>query len=167
MNSCAAPGTNRCAATAVWSFLAAVVALALSLSAGTVHAQAQAKLQVTATVLKHVSMKVLAQPSSVVVTAADLARGYVDAPSPVKLTVRSNSRDGYLIAVAGQGDFLRRLRVRGLGPEVQIGPEGGFVRQASRSAVQDNVDLAFRFELAPGAREGVYGWPVQLSITPF
>ena len=163
MKRSAATAMKRCAAMAVWPVLA-VAALGLSVGAGSAHAQA--RLAVTATVLKHVSMKVLAQPSRVVVTAADLARGYVDAPHPVLLTIRSNSRDGYLIAFAGQGAFLRQLRIRGLGPEIQLGAEGGFVRQASNAGVPDTVNLAFRFELLPTAQEGVYGWPVQMSITP-
>src|SRR5659263_307590 len=64
----------------------------------------EAKLTVTATVLKRASLQVLAQPASVVVTAADIARGYVDVPSPLQIMVQNNSRDGYMLTFESQAD---------------------------------------------------------------
>jgi hypothetical protein len=52
------------------------------------------KLTVSATVLKHASLNVLAQPSSVVVTAADISRGYVDVAAPAQVAIESNSSAG-------------------------------------------------------------------------
>ena len=87
----------------------------------------QAKLTVSATVLKHASLKVLAQPTSVVVTAADIARGYVDVAAPAQIAIKSNSPLGYMLEFANQGDFMRRILVRGLATEVQLSPAGGAV----------------------------------------
>lgn len=128
----------------------------------------QAKLSVTATVLKHASLKVLAQPASVVVTAADIARGYVDAPSPAQVAIQSNSLGGYMLMFTSQGDFVRQTLVRGLGNGVQLGAAGGGVAQGSTGLGMNKttLDLGFRFVLSESAREGVYAWPMHLSVTP-
>ena len=49
----------------------------------TSQAAGEIKVTVTATILKHASLHVLAQPASLVVTAGDLARGYVDVPGSI------------------------------------------------------------------------------------
>ena len=126
----------------------------------------QAKLTVSATVLKRASLKVLAQPTSLTLTEADVARGYIEVPAPAQVAVKNNSNEGYMLVVANRGDFVRRLRVRGLGDEVQIGASGGFVRQPGGPVVTRVLDLGFRFELSESAQPGVYPWPVQLSVTP-
>lgn len=127
----------------------------------------ETKLSVTATVLKHASLKVLAQPSSVVVTAADIARGYVEVPSPAQIAVKNNST-GYMLVFAGHGDFVRQVRVRGLGSEVQMGADGGAVSQANSGGGMSStvLDLGFRFELSAAAQQGVYPWPMQMSVVP-
>ncbi len=128
----------------------------------------EGKLSVTATVLKHASLKVLAQPASVVVTAADIARGYVDVPSPAQVAIQSNSPGGYMLVFASQGDFVRQTLVRGLGNDVQLGAAGGGVAQGStgRGMNKTTLDLGFRFVLSESARQGVYAWPMHLSVTP-
>lgn len=126
------------------------------------------KLSVTATVLKHASLKVLAQPASVVVTAADIARGYVDVPSPAQVAIQSNSQDGYMLMFASEGDFMRQTLVRGLGNDVQLDMAGGGVARGpeGRGMGKATLDLGFRFVLSESAQQGVYAWPMRLSVTP-
>ena len=78
----------------------------------------EAKLAVSATVMKHASLKVLAQPASVMVTAADIARGYVDVSSPSQVAIQSNSLSGYMLMFATEGEFMRQTLVGGLGNDV-------------------------------------------------
>lgn len=127
----------------------------------------QAKVTVSATVLKHASLKVLAQPTSIVITPADISRGYVDIPLPTRIKVQSNSA-GYLLTFAGNAEFARQVRVRGLGPDVLMGADGGVIAHtaSSRGMNTSTVDIGFRFELAAGVHEGVYPWPLELSVTP-
>ena len=54
----------------------------------------KAKLTVSAIILKRASLQVLSQPAFVVVTAADISRGYVESPSPLQVRVQSNSQSG-------------------------------------------------------------------------
>lgn len=80
------------------------------------------KLTVRATVPKRTSLKVLAQPGSVAVTAGDIARGYVDVLAPAQVAIKSNTSGGYLLEFASQGDFMRQILVTGLANDVQLSP---------------------------------------------
>lgn len=127
-----------------------------------------AKLSVFATVAKHASLQVLAQPSSVLVTAADIARGYVDVVSPAELAVQSNTSSGYSLIFESQGEFLRQTLVKGLGAEVQLGASGGAVtyRPSGRGMSKTVHSLKFRFLLSDSAQQGLYVWPLSLSVVP-
>jgi len=127
-----------------------------------------AKMTVSATVLKHATLKVLAQPASIVVTAADIARGYVDVAAPAQVAIKSNSARGYMLEFAAEAEFTRQIEVRGLGSPVQLGPTGGAVMQppAGPGITRATLELGFRFILADSARAGTYPWPMQLSVTP-
>lgn len=128
----------------------------------------QLKLPVSATIAKRATLKVLAQPATVVISADDIARGYVEVASRAQVSIRSNSPRGYMLVFANEGDFLRQMRVRGLGNEIQVGPGGGIVPQgaSAQGVTQATLELGFRFELNPNARQGTYAWPVQISIAP-
>lgn len=148
-------------AAALWlGCLAMTNAVAAEAGSGT--------LAVTATVVKRATLKVLAQPSSVLVTEADLARGYVEVLSPVQVAVQSNSPAGYMLVLAGQGDFVRQVLMSGLDSDVQVGADGGVIPQRSawRGVLRTTLELKFRFILEKSARRGEHPWPMQLSVTP-
>ena len=128
----------------------------------------QIKLVVSASISKHASLKVLTQPAAVVVTAADITRGYVDVPAPASVQVQTNTQNGYLLTFDNQGEFMRSILVKGLANDVQIGLAGGGVAHntAGQGMRRAQLDLGFRFILASSAQEGVYPWPVRLSVTP-
>lgn len=146
----------------------ALHALALGLLCAMLPAQADTRLTVSATILKRASLQVLAQPSSVLVTAADVARGYVDVPAAAQVAVRSNAPAGYLLEFASQGDFMREIVVRGLETDVQLSPAGGMVSQrgTGKGVTKTTLALGFRFLLSESAQEGTYAWPMRLSVVP-
>lgn len=143
------------------------VSMAVLMAPASVIAGGSQKLTVTATIAKHASLKVLTQPSAVIVTSADVARGYVDVPAPAHLAIRSNSQSGYLLEFASEGDFMRQILVKGLASDVQLSPAGGTVMQPSTGAGVTNttVALGFRFLLAESTKQGTYPWPMRVSIT--
>lgn len=126
------------------------------------------KLTVTVTIPKRASLKVLAQPGSVVLAAADIARGYVDVPGFLEVAVQNNSADGYLLTFENQGEFIKQTRVRGLGYDVQFDAMGGSIPQSAngRGVQKVTLNLGFRFALADSARQGAYAWPIRLSVAP-
>lgn len=159
--------TNQSFFQAVKSALIGGVLLGLAAAPFAADA-AESTLKVSATVLKHASLQVVSQPGSVAVTAADIARGYVDVPATSQLMVKSNTADGYMLNFASQGDFFSQATVRGLGNDVQLGADGGGVarRAAAQGMTQTSLDLGFRFTLSASAQQGVYAWPMRVSVTP-
>lgn len=153
-----------------WSMRGGRLVLAALLFCVLAPAQAGTEMEfkVAAVLRKHASLRVLAQPGSVQVTSADIARGYVEVAAPVQVAVQSNTQDGYMLVFDNSGEFVRHARVRGLSGEVQVGAAGGTVVQRAPGPGMSRVTLtlAFRFELEQGAREGIYPWPVQLSAQP-
>jgi hypothetical protein len=147
---------------------ALVVGVFCATASAPAQAQAQAQVKVSVSILKRASLQVLAQPSSVTVTAADLARGYVDVPAASQVAVRSNAPAGYLLEFASQGDFMRQILVRGLDTDVQLSPAGGMVSQrgASKGVTKTTLALGFRFLLSESAQEGTYAWPMRLAVVP-
>lgn len=142
---------------------AAVLSVPGTAAAGAPEAGAsRARLEVTATVLKHASLNIVAQPAMLVVTEADVARGHVDVASPVELAIKANT-ENFLLDFAASGDFMRRIIVSGLANEVQLSPAGGAIAQRSGPRT---VSLSFRFVLSENARPGAYPWPLRLSATP-
>lgn len=150
------------------SFSASSMALLMVAPAPAAMATEQAKVTVSATVLKHASLRVLAQPAAVVITAEDIARGYVDVASPAQVAIKSNSPRGYMLEFANEGDFMRQILVKGLPSDVQLSPAGGAVMQpyAGTGVTRATLELGFRFLLAASARPGTYAWPVHLSVSP-
>lgn len=147
-----------------WAFWAMLSFGVLSSAAA---GESSGNIKVSATILKHASLTVTAQPGALVVTAADIARGYVDVPAQAHIAVHTNS-PSYALDIGAQADFLRHIIVRGLGPDVQLSPAGGLVTQPASSTSVTRVALAlgFRFVLADGARAGTYAWPVRMSALP-
>jgi hypothetical protein len=159
-NSCTRPFTRACRIVLAAALMAAPMMAAVGAQ--------EAKLAVSATVLKHASMKVLAQPSSVVVTPADIARGYVDVPIASHILVLCNTQQGFMLDFASSGDGIRQILVRGLGADVQLGPDGGSVAQrvSGRGMTRTSLDLGYRFVLSEAAQPGAQPWPMRLSVTP-
>lgn len=125
-------------------------------------------LSVSATIVKHASLTLLSQPGSLMLTAADVAQGYVDARSPTQLAVRSNSPGGYMLVFETEGEQVRMTQVRGLGSDVQLGTSGGVVPQsaARRGMNSTTFVLGYRFVLSQSAQQGVYAWPIRVSVIP-
>ena len=128
----------------------------------------EARLVVSVTVAQHASLQVLAQPAMVLITATDVARGYVDVSSPARLVVQSNTQDGYILMFDNQAEFLRQILVKGLDSDVQLSVYGGGVAQRApgHGMRKTLLVIMFRFVLSDAARQGAYAWPIRLSVTP-
>lgn len=128
--------------------------------------EARTDMPVTATVLAVARIERQTTPTEVVVTAADLRRGFVDVDPPVALVIRSNSPTGYALDLDTITPLFSSLLVRGLESEQSLGPDGGTIVQRWQNAHTAHLTLQFRFLLAPGITVGRYGWPMQLRVRP-
>lgn len=123
---------------------------------------------VTASVKAHTTLKVLCQNPELVITNADISRGYVEVQTASRIEVKNNNPAGYLLVFDGINGHLRpfnEVYVQGLEREVQIGSGGGWIPQPyTRGAVI--MELSYRFILSKDAQPGTYAWPLTVSVRP-
>jgi hypothetical protein len=147
-----------------------LLAAALILIAGT-SLQAQeapsarstsATMNVSARVLARTVVSIEDEPRQVVVTEDDVRRGYVTLPSSLRFSVRSNSRDGYLLEFSQLDPAFRTMSVRWDSTEIRLGSDGAVISQPfAPGLVQRVADV--QLTLAEGTQPGTYGWGVRVN----
>ena len=143
-----------------------LVLLALCVSGTVLAGSTSALMSVSVQVQARTLLNVESQPTSLVLTEADLARGYVEVPAVSRIRVRSNDPNGYLLAFDVTGGPFTVIEVTGLGPAAQISANGGWLDRPFAGTQPVTSELTYRFLLAPNAQTGTYPWPVALSATP-
>jgi hypothetical protein len=128
-------------------------------------ADVRAFMTVSATVVDTVSIRTLHQAETLVVTAQDIERGYVDVPAASRFEIRNKGPS--LFEVRPLNPFFRSVRVTGPEGSAEFGAAGGTLMQRSNgNGAAVNVSLGYRFELAAGITPGAYKWPVSLTVMP-
>jgi len=122
-------------------------------------------LQVSANVSPVARLEGLA-PAPLLITSADVARGFVDTPHPLRLHVFSNSRAGFALDVAAQSPWFTAVAIEGLDTPVTLGAEGGTIVQRWQRAPSRALELRLRFRFEPGLVPGLYAWPLLLRARP-
>lgn len=147
------------------SLAAAMLCMAFAGECAPAHAGSEAALTVRAVVPRHASVR-MAQPGSLTLSAADIARGYVEVSAPIDVLVQSNVPEGYTLAFECHGTQVREVRVRGLHGDVMVGAAGALsARPATgRGMWRETLQLRLRFELAADARPGEHAWPLHVSM---
>ena len=136
-------------------------------AATVVAGEAYARFSVAAVVGPRATLAVRSQPAALVISAADVTRGYLDVTTPTEVEVQSNTVEGYVLEFVSGLDGVTALDVDGLDQPVRLAGDGGSVvghwSSAQRTA---HMTLHFRFTLSPSIRPGTYSWPLHLAATP-
>ena len=127
---------------------------------------ARAEIHVGATVLPHTVIAAQSSPAALEVTAADVARGYVDVRRAMRLTISNNSPHGYALDVWPTAPVFREVEILGFGAEVRLPDAGGAIAARGARGAALPLELGFRFTLAPGIAPGRYPWPLQFQVRP-
>jgi hypothetical protein len=122
------------------------------------------QIQVTARVLARASLHVLRQPAEIVITDADIKRGYLDINAGSVLEIKNNSRAGVNMTFETRGLSFKEAMVNGLGREVALGPNGGIITH--KSIGTSVVALSYRFVFDESSQAGTYAWPLSVSVNP-
>jgi len=122
------------------------------------------KIQVTARVLARASMHVLRQPAEIVITDADIRRGYLDVNAGSLVEIKNNSRAGVNMTFETQGLPFKEALVSGFGREVALGPNGGIITHSMIGT--SVVALSYRFVFDGSSQAGTYAWPLNISVNP-
>jgi len=148
---------------------ALIAALSLAPVTGTMTAQAagqamSTQITVTAVVLARASLHILRQPLEIIITNADIRRGYLDVNAGSLLEIKNNSRAGVNMTFEAQGLPFKEALVSGFGREVTLGPNGGIITHQIIGTVI--VTLSYRFVFDESSHAGTYSWPLSLSVSP-
>lgn len=154
--------------------LAAALSLAtltmpeLAHTSGTAAPGGNSRVVVSATVKAYTILKVLYQRPELVITNADIFRGYVEVNAASRIEVKNNNPAGYLLVIDGSNGHLRpfnEIQVKGLANDVRISPGGGWIPQPyARGAV--TMELSYKFILSKDVQPGTYAWPLTISGRP-
>lgn len=139
--------------------LAALVILAVT-PQWTAAADARAQFTVSAYVAPRVSLEVVSQPAVLSLSAADVARGYVDVTAVYR--VQNNDPAGYLVRLEPRVGLARAIEVSGLATDVVVRDGDVEVLQPAALRARE-IALSFRMRLDAAAVPGQYPLPVRVS----
>ena len=148
---------------------ALIAALSLAPIEGAVAAQTSTQVMstqipVTARVLARASLHVLRQPSEIVITNADIRRGYLDVNAGSLVEIKNNSRAGVNMTFETSGLPFKEALVSGFGREVALGPNGGIITQQIIGT--SILALNYRFVFDESSQAGTYAWPLSITVNP-
>lgn len=123
-------------------------------------------LSVSAVVLKKVWLRTEAVPAALVLSAADVSRGFVEVPAPTVLALRNNSEDGFVVRFTLDPLVASSAQVSGLSQPVTFGSEGAVLTQPGLHRAERRFELRWRLQLAQGLTPGQHPWPVQIQVEP-
>lgn len=141
--------------------LAALLAAALlpiSLQAGS----ASATIQVSAHVIGRTILNVQSEPL-IVVTEADIERGFVDVADSSILTVRSNQRAGFRLVFAPAASWVAGADVSGLPEPLSFQAAGGSIAFSYQGTAPRELELRWRLHLSAGATAGTFPLPISVA----
>jgi hypothetical protein len=127
---------------------------------------ARTTMTVSATVIAVATLKSQSAPADIRVSAADVARGFIDVSEPLELVISSNSPAGFVMDVMTVTPMLSSLVVHGLDSDQFLGAEGGAIVQRWQRPQVVTLSLKFRLVLAPELTVGRYPWPLRVAVRP-
>jgi hypothetical protein len=150
----------------VTAVLIAILSLSSPLSPTTKHDEAiSSSMQTTTyeTAEAHATLKVLYQVPELVITHADILRGYVQVKSASHIEIRSNVF--FFLSFSGFGKPFRKVHVQGFGRNVLISTKGRSLFLSELRGLA-TFELSYKFFLSRDARPGTYAWPLKISAHP-
>jgi hypothetical protein len=123
-----------------------------------------AQIPVSATVIANAVAKFDYQANQIQVEPADVSRGYVDVLSATRFSVRTNSRNGYLMVFYPLLDFFESIQVTDANISTNIGREGGAVVHRDLLPAESIQSLSYRFYLSATVQPGTYPFPLQMQV---
>jgi hypothetical protein len=121
---------------------------------------------ITEEIQRLTSLKVLLQTQELVITQADILRGYIEINSAEHIEIQNNNLSGYLLVFDGLNGLFEEVIVKGLGDEITINSDGGWVAQPYNGRDPVIIELSYKFILSDKARPGTYTWPLILYASP-
>ena len=122
-------------------------------------------VSITTRVVPSLSYQVVYAESTLTLTAADIAKGYVDINRGMELTVKTNSLNGYLVWFSLDGTVLQESGVYDDNNAYGLMRSGGEIHMPYTDNKYVPKALSFRFYFSPEVKPGVYEWPLSVMVT--
>jgi hypothetical protein len=120
--------------------------------------------RVNAVVLARTQLKPLRQPAMLVVTEADVQRGYVEVSGASLFEIWNNDPAGCVLTFSPNDFPFRETAITMTGREIIVYPTGGMIIISVRGRQQ--IALDYRFVLTNETQPGTYAWPISVSVNP-
>ncbi len=121
-----------------------------------------ANLQAHARVNAVFNATLVSQTGIINITAADIARGYVELDQATVLDVYSNSRDGYYLSFEAGSHLFSEIWVMDQNRTTLLSNGSGYIHQDNISS-KETKRLSYRFILPKLLSPGSYDWPLMVS----
>lgn len=108
--------------------------------------------------------QIVDQAAEITITAADIARGFVDIPAASQLRVTSNNPSGYVVDFFSRLPIFTSVRVSSTGGSADLGPDGGAIIERGHQGRDMPLNLSYRFNLSAQVQPGTYPWPLALGV---
>lgn len=112
------------------------------------------------------ALRILFHHSELVVTYADILRGYVDVPVAARLEIQNTNLSGYMVIFHGLTTPFRKVVVKGFDKDIVVDTYGGSVIQPDHGRDPLLLELSYRVVLSKKIRPGTYAWPLTIAISP-
>jgi hypothetical protein len=112
------------------------------------------------------ALRVLFHHSDVVVTYADILKGYVDVPVAARLEIQNTNLSGYMVIFHGLTTPFHKVIVKGFDKDIVVDTYGGSVIQPYHGRDPLLLELSYRVVLSKKIRPGTYAWPLTIAISP-
>jgi hypothetical protein len=123
-----------------------------------------AQIGVSATVIANAVAKVERQVGYIEIEHADVARGYVDVPNATRFSVRTNSRNGYLMVFYPLLDIFESAQVTDANIRTNLEHDGGAIVHRDSLPADSMQSLSYRFYLNASVQPGTYPFPLQMQV---
>jgi len=115
------------------------------------------------TATAHATLNVLYQAPELIITQADILRGYIEVKSASRIEIRSNVF--FFLRFNGLGEPFKEAYIRGFGRDVLVGPESNSIFLPDLRGFAA-FELSYKFFLSKDAQPGTYSWPLEISAHP-
>lgn len=112
------------------------------------------------------ALRILFHHSELVVTYADILKGYVDVPVAARLEIQNTNLSGYMVIFHGLTTPFRKVVVKGFDKDIVVDTYGGSVIQPYHGRDPLLLELSYRVVLSKKIRPGTYAWPLTIAISP-
>ncbi len=117
----------------------------------------------TTKVIPVVKYEFLYQQNNLVITSADIERGFIDINNGVIINVKTNSLNGYMLNIAFDSTLFNEIIISDENISSPVKEGFGELHMPFHGKSYLTKELTFRFYFSANTEPGTYQWPVAIA----